>query len=167
MHISHVSQQELVRHLSDLQRRYSSNGKRYHFPIKGIGSVNIRMFDGVVRKLQGVRYVPKLKKNLISLGTLDAEGCNYMGQGGALKVSRGALVIMKAIRQGNLYMLTGKTVQSGASHATVEADTDDTKLWHMRLGHMSEKGLNVLHKRGVLKGVTRCKLMQVLHHGEA
>ena len=31
-------------------------------PIEGIGSINIRMFDGVVRKLQGVRYVPKLKK---------------------------------------------------------------------------------------------------------
>ena len=57
-------------------------------PIEGIGSINIRMFDGVVRKLQGVRYVPKLKKNLISLGTLDAEGCSYTGQGGALKVSR-------------------------------------------------------------------------------
>ena len=67
-------------------------------------------------------------------------------------------MIMKAIRQGNLYMLTGETVQSGASHATVEADTDATKLWHMRLGHMSEKCLNVLHKRGVLEGVKQCKL---------
>ena len=54
-------------------------------PIEGIGSINIRMFDGVVRKLQGVRYVSELKKNLISLGTLDAEGCNYTDQGGALK----------------------------------------------------------------------------------
>ena len=97
-------------------------------PIKGIGSINIKMFDGVVRKLQGVRYVPEFKKNLISLGTLDAQGCSYMGQGGALKVSREALVIMKVIRQGNLYMLTGETMQSGASHATVEADIDDTKL---------------------------------------
>ena len=79
-------------------------------PIEGIGSINIRMFDGVVRKLQGVRYVPRLKKNLIFLGTLDAEGYSYMGQGKTLKVSCGALVIMKAIRQGNLYMLTGETM---------------------------------------------------------
>ena len=80
-------------------------------PIEGIGSINIRMFDGVVRKLQGVRYVTELKRNLISSGILDTEGCSYTGQGEALKVSRGALVIMKVIRQGNLYMLTGKTVQ--------------------------------------------------------
>nr|XP_027086498.1 probable LRR receptor-like serine/threonine-protein kinase At3g47570 [Coffea arabica] len=31
-------------------------------------------------------------------------------------------------------------------------DTDITKLWHMRLGHMSEKGLGILSKRGLLCG---------------
>ena len=40
----------------------------------GIGSVQIKMFDGVIRKLNDVRYVPDLKKNLISLGVLDASG---------------------------------------------------------------------------------------------
>ncbi|PRQ56251.1 putative RNA-directed DNA polymerase [Rosa chinensis] len=39
--------------------------------ILGIGSVKIRMHDGVVRTLENVRYIPKLRKNLISLGTLD------------------------------------------------------------------------------------------------
>ena len=40
----------------------------------GIGSVQIKMFDWVIRKLNDVRYVPDLKKNLISLGVLDASG---------------------------------------------------------------------------------------------
>ena len=40
----------------------------------GIGSVQIKMFDGVIRKLNDVRYVRDLKKNLISLGVLDASG---------------------------------------------------------------------------------------------
>ena len=56
--------------------------------------------------------MPELKKNLIFLGTLDAEGCIYTGQGGALKVSHGTLVIMKAIHQGNVYKFIGETVQS-------------------------------------------------------
>ena len=43
-------------------------------PIEGIGSINIRMFDGVVRKLQGVRYVRKLKKNIIFLAPLMLKG---------------------------------------------------------------------------------------------
>jgi hypothetical protein len=33
----------------------------------GVGSIRIRMFDGIVRELTDVRYVPELKSNLISL----------------------------------------------------------------------------------------------------
>ena len=34
----------------------------------------MKMFDGMVRTLTDVRYVPDLKKNLISLGTFDKSG---------------------------------------------------------------------------------------------
>ena len=60
-----------------------------------IGSVQIKMFDGVIRKLNDVRYVPDLKKNLISLGILDASGYHIILEGGNLKVARGALVAIK------------------------------------------------------------------------
>jgi hypothetical protein len=53
--------------------------------IVGVGS----MFDGIVRELTNVRYVPELKSNLISLGVLDSCGYNYRGQGGALTLSKG------------------------------------------------------------------------------
>ena len=38
--------------------------------VEGIGTVCIKMFDGIVRELKKVRYVPKLKRNLISVGAL-------------------------------------------------------------------------------------------------
>ena len=34
----------------------------------GIGSIKVRMFDGVVRTLNNANYVPKLRKTLIYLG---------------------------------------------------------------------------------------------------
>ena len=40
----------------------------------------------------------------------------------------------------------------------MESSTDDTKLWHMRLGHIGERGMLELHKRNLLKGVKTCKL---------
>ena len=43
----------------------------------GIGTVRIRMADRIIRTLTNVRHVPDLKKNLISLGTLDANGCKF------------------------------------------------------------------------------------------
>ena len=47
------------------------------------------LFDGMVRTLSDVRHVLGLKKNLISLGTLEKNGCKISCQGGVLKVIRG------------------------------------------------------------------------------
>ena len=38
----------------------------------GINNIHMRMFDGQVRTLTNVRYVPDLKKNVLSLGALEA-----------------------------------------------------------------------------------------------
>ncbi|GKF99560.1 retrovirus-related pol polyprotein from transposon TNT 1-94, partial [Tanacetum coccineum] len=43
--------------------------------IMGIGNVRVQMKDGLSFMLENVRYIPELKRNLISLGTLDREGC--------------------------------------------------------------------------------------------
>jgi len=42
--------------------------------VKGIDTVCIKMFDEIVRELKKVRYVPQLKKNLISVGALETLG---------------------------------------------------------------------------------------------
>ena len=63
--------------------------------IVGKGMVQIKMVDGIVRTLTDVRYVLELRKNLISLSTLDSLGCTYRAEGGVLRVSRGALTVMR------------------------------------------------------------------------
>ncbi|KAH0725013.1 hypothetical protein KY284_000878 [Solanum tuberosum] len=45
----------------------------------------------------------------------------------------------------------GSTV-TGVASVSTQYDSDITKLWHMRLGHMSEKSLSILSKRGLLCG---------------
>ena len=35
--------------------------------MKEIGIIQIKMFDGIIREMKKVRYIPQLKKNLISL----------------------------------------------------------------------------------------------------
>ncbi|KAK3036404.1 hypothetical protein RJ639_030003 [Escallonia herrerae] len=89
--------------------------------VVGIGSIQIKMHDGIVRTLTDVRHVPELRKILIYLGTLDSNGCSY--------------------RAGNT--VTGPAVATSSS----DIDSDTTKLWHMRLGHISERGMNVLSKQ--------------------
>lgn len=40
----------------------------------GVGKIRLKLHDGSIRVLTEVWYVPDLKKNLISLGTLDSKG---------------------------------------------------------------------------------------------
>ncbi|KAJ4976637.1 hypothetical protein NE237_001743 [Protea cynaroides] len=121
--------------------------------IVGIGTVRIKCHDGIVRTLTDVRHIPDLKKNLISLSTLNSIGCSYTGGGGALKVSKGSLVVMKGNKVNNLYVLQGSTVTGSADvSSSSDSDKDTTHLWHMRLGHMSERGMTNLSKRGLLCG---------------
>lgn len=57
----------------------------------------------------------------------------------------------------NLYKLIGSTVVAGAAvSSNQKSSKDDTKLWHMRLGHLSKGGMMHIHKKHVLKGVKSC-----------
>ena len=78
------------------------------------------MFDGVIRTLTGVRHVPKLKKNLISLGVLDSCGHKFTRFDGTLKVSKGVLVVMKARKTGNLYKQVGRRKVNGIALVSEE-----------------------------------------------
>ncbi|KAK8951459.1 hypothetical protein KSP39_PZI004612 [Platanthera zijinensis] len=81
----------------------------------GIGSIRIKMFNGTIKTLTDVRYVPDLRKSLISLGTLEVAGCSYTSEGGYLKVKKGALVVMKGERSGTLYKLIDTTIAGDAA----------------------------------------------------
>uniref|UniRef100_A0A2N9IGQ9 CCHC-type domain-containing protein n=1 Tax=Fagus sylvatica TaxID=28930 RepID=A0A2N9IGQ9_FAGSY len=116
------------------------------------------MSDGVVRTLEEVRHIPDMRKNLISLGTLDSKGYSYKSENGIMKVSKGAMVVMTGQKiSSNVYKLLGNTILGGVA-AVAESEDDDTLLWHMRLGHISERGMRELHKRNLLTGIKSCKL---------
>ena len=116
------------------------------------------MHDGIIRTLTGVRHIPDLTKNLISLGSLEDVGCQFQSEGGVFKVSKGALTLMKAKKVGTLYFLEGTSITGTAAIASSTSDSDNTKLWHMRLGHMSERGMTILSKEGLLCGKNTSKL---------
>lgn len=116
---------------------------RYNFSllVVGIGTIQIKMFDAMVRTFY-VKHVPDMKKNLISLSLLDKKGYKYSGQDGVLNVSKGALTIMKGKLSDDLYCLVGNTIIETVSVVSSnDPDDDVTRLWHMRFGHMSERGL--------------------------
>ncbi|KAE8699949.1 hypothetical protein F3Y22_tig00110569pilonHSYRG00219 [Hibiscus syriacus] len=90
----------------------------------------IKMYDGSVRMLSGVRHIPDLKKNLISLGTLHKNGFIPKADEDreTIRIVKGVLTVMKGkMTAGNIYRLLGSTIAE-------------------------------FHKRNLLHGVKSCKL---------
>ncbi|GJU30249.1 retrotransposon protein, putative, ty1-copia subclass, partial [Tanacetum coccineum] len=70
-------------------------------------------------------------------------------QSGKVKVINGSRVILSGIRRNNcVYSLDGHAM-AGELNASVEEKDSLAQVWHKRLGHISEAGLQVLEKQGL------------------
>ena len=49
-------------------------GDDYHYPIKGMGEASYKLKFGKSMKMKELLYVPGLKKNLLSISSLDKKG---------------------------------------------------------------------------------------------
>ncbi|GJR94831.1 retrovirus-related pol polyprotein from transposon TNT 1-94 [Tanacetum coccineum] len=84
--------------------------------IMGIGKVRVQMKDGSSFVLENVCYIPELKRNLISLGTLDQEGYTVKLQNGRVKMIKGSLMVLSGTMKGNyVYSLDGRAESGEAS----------------------------------------------------
>jgi hypothetical protein len=110
--------------------------------IFGMGKVQIKQENGNQLLLKEVRHIPYLRRNLISMGQLESEGYISAFTDKAWKVTKGSLVMEKGEKIGTLYLCTSN-VNSSISLASRGVDTT---LWNHRLGHMSEKAMQLLHK---------------------
>ncbi|KAH9687881.1 Integrase catalytic domain-containing protein [Citrus sinensis] len=116
--------------------------------IMGISNISLKLHDGTIRELKQVRYVPELKRNLISLGMLDQMGCSVRIKSGELMIVKDSHVVMKGSRKNGVFILDGDVV-NGEARMSVADTIDKIKIWHLRLGHIGERGLKELEKQGV------------------
>ncbi|GKC18006.1 hypothetical protein Tco_1014788, partial [Tanacetum coccineum] len=73
--------------------------------------VQVQMRDGSSFVLDNVRYVLELRRNLISLGTLEKDGFTVNIQSGKIKVIKGSLMVLSRTRRANcVYTLDGQAV---------------------------------------------------------
>ncbi|XP_057803629.1 uncharacterized protein LOC131018962 [Salvia miltiorrhiza] len=54
--------------------------------VMGVGDIRLKLADGSVKILSKVRYIPDLKRNLISLGILESKGCHFVSKDGIMNV---------------------------------------------------------------------------------
>uniref|UniRef100_A0A1J3F7G4 Retrovirus-related Pol polyprotein from transposon TNT 1-94 n=1 Tax=Noccaea caerulescens TaxID=107243 RepID=A0A1J3F7G4_NOCCA len=123
-------------------------GDNHSIQSQGQGSIRINTHGGSIKVLHNVRYVPNLRRNLISTGTLDKLGYKHEGGDGKVRYFKNNKTALRGNLVNGLYILDGKTVLSESCN--VEKKLDKTTLWHSRLGHMSINSLRVLSEKGLI-----------------
>lgn len=104
--------------------------------VKGVGKIKLKLSTGRVCILDDVRYVPSMRKNLISLSRVASNGYVVSIVGGAMEVSRNGMMILKEKENHGLYQLE-----------TCLADAGDDRVQSRRLVHFAdevERGKNPL-----------------------
>ena len=116
--------------------------------IIGKGDVQIKLPNGSIWQLNDVRHVPSLKRNLISVGQLASSGHVTVFADDFWKVTKGSMVVARGKKEGTLYLTNSSTSSIAVADKGIDSNT-----WHYRLGHMSEKGMKILHSKGKLEGL--------------
>ncbi|GJU16931.1 hypothetical protein Tco_1144897 [Tanacetum coccineum] len=99
-------------------------GDNRAYAIMRIGKVRVQMKDGSSFMLENVHYILELKRNLISLGTLDREGYTVKLQNGRVKVIKGSLTVLSGTMKGNCeYSLDGWAESGEASVGIQEKES--------------------------------------------
>ena len=96
--------------------------------IEGKGDVCIKTTSGSQWTLEDVRYIPGIKKNLISVGQLDSMGYVVEFWKGSWKIVKGAMVVARGTKSGTLYTTAGCI-----NMAVVAEGAFGSCLWHNRL----------------------------------
>jgi hypothetical protein len=74
------------------------------------------------------------------------------------------MLLMKGVRFGTLYKLLGRNISDGCNSSIVPnigveeertptVSREKVMLWHQILGHIGEKGLRLLHGKGMVEGM--------------
>ena len=74
--------------------------------------------------------------------------CKIRLEYGQLCVLNGSNLVMKGIRKNGVYIFDGEVI-SGEAGVSGKSTEDKTKIWHLRLEHISAKGLKELEHQGM------------------
>jgi transposase InsO family protein len=114
--------------------------------IHGRGSVLLECSTGEHRLLTDVYYIPMLRRNIISLGQLDENGCQIVVEGGVMTIiDRTHKLLAKVGRSKNrLYTMH---ITPTLSECFLARSKEEARRWHARYGHVNFHALKDLsHK---------------------
>jgi transposase InsO family protein len=127
--------------------------------VKGVGTSTFQLDSDIPLQLSEALYVPGMKRNLVSIFSLEGKGYKVTFSEGKIlawhKDSHMNYARVIGVRENNLYRFTIRPVQD-LLHDTIVL----SELWHKRLSHIHYRALPSLGKM-----VTSLPKIQVQHNG--
>lgn len=142
-------------------------GNNTRMEVSGKGNVKLEV-NGVNCVIGDVFYVPELKNNLLSIGQLQERGLAIFIQSGKCRIyhPQKGLIIQSEMSANRMFVLVAR-IQSTLSDSNQEIcfntiTQDLTHLWHCRLGHISNTGLQALQRKKMVHGLPQLPASDVV-----
>lgn len=135
------------------------NGKELQ--VEGKGTVAIETNHGKVKLLHNVHFLPDLGYNLLRVGQLMAGGYSVIFEDGACVIKdnhSGQIMINISMTQNKMFPLE---VSNMGNFVLAAGEKYDSKLWHLRYGHLNIKGLKLLNEKSMVLGLPKINSIEL------
>ncbi|KAJ4722910.1 Retrovirus-related Pol polyprotein from transposon TNT 1-94 [Melia azedarach] len=128
---------------------FSDNSK---IAVKGRGNILIQLKDGRHQFIGNVYYVPNMKSNILSLGQLLEKGYNIHMKDYSLFIRDDKDNLITKVKMSKNIMFSFN-IQNDVAKCLKAYYKDASWLWHLRFGHLNFRGLELLAKKEMVRGL--------------
>jgi hypothetical protein len=122
-----------------------------------MGKGNVRLnIGGRIHVISDVYYLSGLSNNLLTIGQLQQKGLTIVFRNNVCQLfhDEKSLIVTTEMTMNRMYIVNA-SVQ--IPNCLQIAKLEETELWHNRYAHLSVKGLKVLNKKQMVKGLPEIK----------
>ncbi|CAL9226316.1 unnamed protein product, partial [Arabidopsis halleri] len=152
-------------HMSGIKSMFKEIDESYKLKVKlgddkevqveGRGIVVVHNGDGNLKLIYDVYYIPELSQNLLSVGQMVENNCSIFFDGNVCVIKNkksGCTLAVVRKTSNNLYPLEMSSVEASSLVAKV---SEETRLWHLRYGHLHENALKMLSEKDMVVGLPK------------
>lgn len=146
-----VGRKDWLFNFDDSFRDFVKLGDNSKMPVMGKGNLKLYI-GGLVQVVTEVYYLPGLMNNLLSIGQLQQKNLTIVFSNDLCKVyheNRG-LIMSTQMSVNRMYIIHASVLTPMCMKV---ANMSQSQLWHHRYGHLNYKGLRVLAKKEMVKGL--------------
>jgi transposase InsO family protein len=132
--------------------------------IQGRGTVVFQCKNGDHRSLEAVYYIPKLRKNIVSVGRLDARGYDAHIWHGVFTLRDPEGMLLAKVNRDSIYLYVLKLNLATPICMAVNG-SELAWRWHARFGHLNFQALRRLAQGGMVRGLPQIDHIDLLCDG--